>query len=128
MREKRKFLRRYGRGGRSIFSTAAHNEDVAVINALQNMQIVWGNRTEIIYAEGNVTLVLQAPAQVSQGLVFKGEWDSGTAYVAQNVVFYPTGSLSGAYIALTDVPAGTAPDTGAPYWVSWPHPPPGVWM
>lgn len=65
----------------------------------------------------------------TDGMVFRGEWDDATGdYVTQNVViFTPDGGQAGAYVAVQDVPVNTPPDTGAPYWVAWPYPPPGVW-
>lgn len=54
---------------------------------------------------------------------FMGEWDNTVEYSAQQAVEYtPTGGQAGIYVSLTDVPTGTAPDTGAPYWYAWPTP------
>lgn len=63
------------------------------------------------------------------GMVFKGEWVNTTVYDSQNVVFRtPIGGSRGAYIALADnIPAGTMPESGAPWWAAWPYPPSGLW-
>lgn len=63
----------------------------------------------------------------SSGMTFKGEY-SGIAYDSQNVVsFQPDGQSPGLYIALQAVPAGQSPDIGAPYWMAFPVPAPGMW-
>lgn len=63
------------------------------------------------------------------GMVFRGLWHNAVDdYVSQNVVFRtPSGGSAGVYIALGNVPTGTAPETGAPWWAAFPYPPPGVW-
>jgi len=63
------------------------------------------------------------------GMVFRGLWNNAVSYSAQNVVFRtPVGGNSGAYIGIEDnIPIGTLPESGAPWWASWPYPPPGVW-
>lgn len=54
---------------------------------------------------------------------FLGLWNSSLVVRAQQAVEYtPAGGQAGIYIALQDVPIGTAPDTGAPYWYAWPNP------
>jgi len=63
----------------------------------------------------------------SGGMQWKGEYNGGS-YKAQNVVtFTPNGASAGNYVALKDVPSGTAPDTGFPYWQAFSVPSPGVW-
>ena len=62
------------------------------------------------------------------GMVFRGWWSNVATYGEQEVVFRtPSGGSAGTYIALASVPAGTLPETGAPYWAAFPYPPPGVW-
>lgn len=46
---------------------------------------------------------------------YKGVWQSGTSYVTNNLVSYTTSGLNLVYIALSDVPVGTAP-TNQTYW------------
>ena len=58
------------------------------------------------------------------GMQFLGEWNSGQVYAVQNVV---NRNVLGAFLCLTVPPAGTAPETGAPYWYAWGYPAPGVW-
>lgn len=63
------------------------------------------------------------------GMIFRGLWHNAVDnYTAQDVVFRtPSGGSAGVYIALGNVPTGTTPETGAPYWAAFPYPPPGVW-
>jgi hypothetical protein len=71
-----------------------------------------------------------SPPSQGTGMIFRGIWNSATAdYVSQNVVFRtPDGGSAGTYIGLLDnIPTGTAPETGAPWWAAFPYPPPGVW-
>lgn len=65
----------------------------------------------------------------TSGMVFRGGYNPAESYNSQEVVFYtPSGGSAGAYIGLLDdIPTGTIPDTGEPYWCAWPYPPPGVW-
>ena len=46
---------------------------------------------------------------------YKGVWQSGTSYVTNNLVSYTVSGLNLVYIALSDVPVGTAP-TNQTYW------------
>lgn len=46
---------------------------------------------------------------------YKGVWSSGTSYITNNLVSYTTSGLNLVYIALSDVPTGTAP-TNQTYW------------
>jgi len=71
-----------------------------------------------------------APATTpSTGMQFRGTWVDTYLYNYQDVVFRtPDGGSSGTYIAVSDnVPMGTPPEGGAPYWANFPYPPPGVW-
>lgn len=69
------------------------------------------------------------PAAAVSGMIFRGLWSNVASYSAQHVVFRtPTGGAAGAYVGLEDnIPVGTLPESGAPWWSSWPYPPPGVW-
>lgn len=58
------------------------------------------------------------------GMIFLGEWSGSTVYAVQNVV--NRGTL-GVFLCLSVPPAGTAPETGAPYWYAWVNPAPGVY-
>jgi hypothetical protein len=71
-----------------------------------------------------------SPSTPGTGMIFRGIWNIATDdYVSQNVVFRtPDGGSAGTYIGLLDnIPTGTAPETGAPWWAAFPYPPPGVW-
>lgn len=46
---------------------------------------------------------------------YQGVWQSGTSYVTNNLVSYTVSGLNLVYIALSDVPVGTAP-TNQTYW------------
>lgn len=46
---------------------------------------------------------------------YKGVWQSGSSYVTNNLVSYTVSGLNLVYIALSDVPVGTAP-TNQTYW------------
>ena len=72
-----------------------------------------GTTLEVL-AENTVT-------EEGSGVIFRGEWRSDVDdYVEGNLVVIRGGISAGAYIALQDVPQGTAPaypDVGV-YWVS----------
>jgi hypothetical protein len=63
----------------------------------------------------------------STGMVFKGEYNGGSYKTQDVVAFTPIGGSAGMFIALKPVPAGQSPDTGAPFWFSFPAPSPGMW-
>lgn len=46
---------------------------------------------------------------------YKGVWQSGSSYVTNNLVSYTVSGLNLVYIALSDIPVGTAP-TNQTYW------------
>ncbi len=71
--------------------------------------------------------VVGGGASSTTGMVFMGEYGGGSYDTQQVVVFTPTGGAAGMYIALQPVPSGQSPDTGAPYWFSFPAPAPGMW-
>lgn len=50
-----------------------------------------------------------------QQFSYKGVWQSGTSYVANNLVSYTTSGLNFVYIALSNVPIGISP-TNQTYW------------
>jgi hypothetical protein len=54
---------------------------------------------------------------------FRGEWVD-QAYEEQEIVIR---GILGTFVAVSAVPAGTPPETGAPYWVALVWPSPGVW-
>ena len=45
----------------------------------------------------------------AQGMVFRGEWSAAETYVENDVVVVRGGLTGGTYIAIADVPTGSAP-------------------
>jgi len=57
-----------------------------------------------------------------------GQWDPAVKYAAKVIVFFtPDGDFGRTFYSLQAVPEGIAPDTGKPYWDSFPLSPAGVW-
>ena len=90
------------------------------INALRNGKMTNGR---VLYGDTN-TLWDNSGGGTGQ-MTYKGEWSAGGTYAVQNIV---TRGVLGEFIAVQAPPAGTAPETGAPYWHAWQYPPPGVWQ
>lgn len=67
-------------------------------------------------------------AVTSGGETIEGEWDPELTYAAGVIVFFtPDGESASTFYSLQAVPAGIAPDTGAPYWAGFPNAPAGLW-
>ena len=61
-------------------------------------------------------------------IIVTGEYDAERQYYQdQMTIFTPSGGSAGVYWCVTAPPVGTAPDTGAPYWLKEPNEMPGVW-
>lgn len=105
--------RQWARSKRMVHESNASNGQLAFMVQKLNRQ-----RRRVVGGGGSTP---------SSGMVFKGEY-SGAAYDSQNVVsFQPDGQSPGLYLALKAVPAGQSPDIGAPYWMAFPVPSPGMW-
>lgn len=98
------------------------------VNALLNAQIVdeKGNIIGTVkYADGNTVFQFKAAGGSTS---IKGQWDPAVSYDKGVIVFFtPDGDYASTFYALQDVPAGVSPDTGAPYWASFPNSPAGLW-
>jgi len=90
------------------------------VNALRNARMGGGGQ---VFVTDSNTVYMDGGG--SGQMTYKGEWTAGGTYAVQNIV---TRGVLGEFIAVQAPPAGTAPETGAPYWHAWQYPPPGVWQ
>jgi len=118
---KRRFLNFFGKNGRSVFDPQAHNQNIKALQPLLRMLVVTGDKGEVIYSDEN-TIIVVPPT--GGGAAYLGEWSSTTSYTKDKIV--TRGNL-GDFIAVGTVPAGTPPETGAPYWHGISFPTPGIW-
>lgn len=88
-------------------------------------------RAVIATAGWNLTengILTEAPTAAAGNAGIAGQWDPTKKYDADVIVFFtPDGDFGRTFYSLQAVPAGIAPDTGAPYWNSFPLSPAGVW-
>jgi len=101
-----------------MFTRGFWNKMIAVARGVVNTT-GW-NVTE------NGILTPQTAAAGNAGIA--GQWDPTVKYDANVIVFFtPDGDFGRTFYSLKAVPVGIAPDTGAPYWASFPLSPAGVW-
>lgn len=119
-------------GGRTFLSAGLANEVIRAVNALRRMRGRNGVRVTVsdsdVVIEGSgarTTTPGGGEGGAGDGLIWGGEWDSGTEYADKTIVMRSSeaalldGDLAGSYIAKSLVPAGSdAPGTvgGATYW------------
>ena len=106
-----------------------HRRSGSELRPKNSTNVKWQQTTQGYVARVEIPRASPEETEPTGGMVFRGLWHNAVAYQSQNVVFRTaSGGSAGVYIALLDnIPTGTAPETGAPYWAAFPYPPPGVW-
>lgn len=126
MRNLPKTVNGQGKLGDAINSIIAY---LATLRPLQSSDSLLEHSSMGVIRRPRVTVGGGAQQTASKGLVFRGVWSPAESYGDQDLVFRtPPGGSAGAYIGAQDgIPIGTIPESGTPWWYSWPTPPAGMW-